>query len=233
MRDSVVGSGSAMNALIANGGSTIHSPVYHLLATDLRRPPEETLEPLLASTSQPVLSPALPTLLLFECVLVYMTPASSNGILRWFTGYFSSPSAKESRSVLGCIVYEMFALEDAFGKVMVNNLRVSLQFCGRISTTSNGHVGLFDIGPKCISTWRRTLSDLPIPSQPFLDAWLVSYSRLDPQRYSPVIYFAFRARKVPIMLLYGQLVMTATTGYPSLKCWTRSRSSNLCLPITR
>ena len=109
----------------ASGGTGVHSPVYHLLGTDLRRTPSETLAPLLTDPSQPLLSPTLPTLLLFECVLVYMTPASSNDILRWFTDYFSAPAAEASRSVLGCIVYEMFGLEDSFGKVMVNNLRVS------------------------------------------------------------------------------------------------------------
>ena len=98
--------------------------MYHLLATDLRRPPSETLEPLLLDPTRPVLSPNLPTLLLFECVLVYMSPESSNMILKWFTDFFSSPAAEESRSVLGCIIYEMFALQDAFGKVMVKNLRV-------------------------------------------------------------------------------------------------------------
>ena len=60
--------------------------------------------------------------MLFECVLAYMRPEASNATLQWFTNYFSQEA---SRGALGCIVYEMFSLEDAFGKVMVNNLKVS------------------------------------------------------------------------------------------------------------
>lgn len=67
-----------------------------------------------------MLSPSLPTLLIFECVLAYMSPAASNAILKWYTESFSAP--------LGCVVYEMFALNDPFGRVMVNNLKVSSLF---------------------------------------------------------------------------------------------------------
>ena len=40
--------------------------------------------------------------------------------IQWFTDYFSS----DGNAVLGGIVYEMFGLGDAFGRVMLNNLRV-------------------------------------------------------------------------------------------------------------
>ena len=73
-----------------------------------------------------MLSRALPTLLLFECVLVYMEPAASDAILRWFVEYFS-----ETRAPVGGIVYEMFGLGDAFGKVMVDNLKVSTRLVER------------------------------------------------------------------------------------------------------
>lgn len=109
----------------AGGGTALHSPVYHLLAADLRSPPTDSLTPLLATRPDPLLSPSLPTLLLFECVLAYMRPEASNAILQWFTSYFDA-LPESGRGVLGCIVYEMFALEDAFGKVMVNNLKVSV-----------------------------------------------------------------------------------------------------------
>ncbi|KAI0819543.1 leucine carboxyl methyltransferase [Trametes gibbosa] len=100
---------------LANGGTTLHSPIYNLLASDLRKPPAESLAPLLTTGNAPMLSPSLPTLLIFECVLAYMSPAASNAILKWYTESFSAP--------LGCVVYEMFALNDPFGRVMVNNLK--------------------------------------------------------------------------------------------------------------
>ena len=106
-----------------NGGMALHSPCYHLLPVDLRLSPSETLSPSLiglGSGSNPILSSSLPTLLLFECVLAYMTPEASDVLIKWFIDYFSStPNA-----VLGGLVYEMFGLEDSFGKVMLNNLRV-------------------------------------------------------------------------------------------------------------
>ncbi|KAG5335859.1 hypothetical protein C0989_012702 [Termitomyces sp. Mn162] len=95
-----------------NGGTTVHGEKYHLLAADLRLGPETTLGRLL----EPILDWSVATLLLFECVLVYMEPGASDGILRWFAGHVEGP--------LGGIVYEMFGLEDAFGKVMVENLKV-------------------------------------------------------------------------------------------------------------
>ncbi|KAJ7675490.1 leucine carboxyl methyltransferase [Mycena rosella] len=94
----------------------IHIPPF---AGDLRLPPADTLGKLLASEDGAILSPALPTLLLFECVLVYMLPAASSALLQWFIDYFS-PSGS---GVLGSIVYEMFRLQDSFGRVMVENLK--------------------------------------------------------------------------------------------------------------
>jgi len=72
-----------------------------------------------------LLSPSLPTLLLFECVLVYMVPDSSSALIDWFVNYFAST---HGGSVLGAIVYEMFGLQDAFGRVMLNNLQVLESF---------------------------------------------------------------------------------------------------------
>jgi len=101
----------------AQGGICLHAPKYHLLGADLRKPPFETLNTLISPESGALLDPSLPTLLLCECVLVYMTLNESSAILQWFREYFKE-------SVLGCVVYEMFGLDDAFGRVMVNNLRV-------------------------------------------------------------------------------------------------------------
>ena len=110
---------------VENGGTTLHSAKYHLIPADLRMHPSESVAPLLTSASPssrsqegPLLSPNLPTLLLFECVLVYVSPEASQALIQWFVSYFASSS------ILGAVVYEMFGLNDSFGAVMVENLKV-------------------------------------------------------------------------------------------------------------
>lgn len=108
------------NVTLENGGTTLHSAKYHLFPVDLRGPPAESIAPPLTLHSQgaPILSPDLPTLLLFECVLAYLTPEVSQALIQWFVDYFASSS------ILGAVVYEMFGLNDPFGTVMVENLKV-------------------------------------------------------------------------------------------------------------
>ncbi|KAH9976148.1 S-adenosyl-L-methionine-dependent methyltransferase [Lactifluus volemus] len=106
---------------VGGGGTTLRAPVYNLFPVDLRTPPATSLATLLGSGDEPLLSPALPTLLLFECVLAYMNPTASNALIQWFVDYFSAPGG----GLLGGIVYEMFKLNDAFGRVMLNNLKVT------------------------------------------------------------------------------------------------------------
>jgi len=108
---------------VVQGGTALHSHKYHLLPADLRLPPSEILGPMLSSeidhTQGSILDPSLPTLLLFECVLAYISPSASSQLLDWFIKFIQqSPSG-----VLGCVVYEMFGLNDSFGRVMVDNLR--------------------------------------------------------------------------------------------------------------
>ncbi|KII95638.1 hypothetical protein PLICRDRAFT_98074 [Plicaturopsis crispa FD-325 SS-3] len=106
---------------LGQGGTALHAPVYHLFPADLRLPPSDTVAPLLSSyaeSSGDVLDPRLPTLLIFECVLAYMTPAASSALLRYFVDYFAAHG-----TALGGIVYEMFGLNDSFGRVMRENLK--------------------------------------------------------------------------------------------------------------
>jgi [phosphatase 2A protein]-leucine-carboxy methyltransferase len=125
----------AYSYIKGHGGTGLHSPTYHLLPVDLRLDPTDSLRPLLSSpastgtlaSSAPLLSPSLPTLLLFECVLVYMSPAESSRLVQWFVDYFTVSANKPYGAVLGGIVYEMFGLGDAFGKVMLSNLKVHLR----------------------------------------------------------------------------------------------------------
>ncbi|KAG7091143.1 hypothetical protein E1B28_010197 [Marasmius oreades] len=110
-------------ARLALGGTALHSSVYHLLPADLRETPATALAPLITiadDSSKLCLDPSIPTLLLFECVLVYMSPESSSTLIQWFSDYFSK---LPQHAPLGAIVYEMFGLEDSFGRVMINNLK--------------------------------------------------------------------------------------------------------------
>jgi [phosphatase 2A protein]-leucine-carboxy methyltransferase len=53
-----------------------------------------------------------------------MSPAESSALLQWFVDHFATSDSHPDGSVLGGIVYEMFGLQDAFGQVMVRNLKV-------------------------------------------------------------------------------------------------------------
>ncbi|KAF8161321.1 S-adenosyl-L-methionine-dependent methyltransferase [Crassisporium funariophilum] len=115
--------GNPDQVTLSQGGTALHSPKYHLLPADLRLPPSETLEKMLFSAvdegGAPILDTSLPTLLLFECVLAYMSPSSSSRLLQWFVDTIQ----ESADGILGCVVYEMFGLNDSFGRVMVNNLK--------------------------------------------------------------------------------------------------------------
>ncbi|EGO00823.1 hypothetical protein SERLA73DRAFT_105231 [Serpula lacrymans var. lacrymans S7.3] len=123
--------GSPEQIKISHGGTALHAKNYHLLPVDLRLPPSESLatflaKPLSDNPSNPILSHSLPTLLIFECVLVYMSPEASSALIQWFVDYFhqgSSSTVAGGHAPLAGIVYEMFGLRDAFGQVMLNNLK--------------------------------------------------------------------------------------------------------------
>ncbi|TCD61951.1 carboxy methyl transferase for protein phosphatase 2A [Steccherinum ochraceum] len=100
--------GSPQDTYITHGGSGLTSPIYHLLPADLRLPPAESLAIMLQLNTPgaaPLLDPSVPTLL----------PT-------WFVDLFEQSGQS---TILGGIVYEMFGLTDAFGKVMLSNLKHS------------------------------------------------------------------------------------------------------------
>jgi len=55
-----------------------------------------------------------------------MAPEASSALIQWFVDYFSGNN--QENAVLGGIVYEMFGLNDSFGRVMLNNLKVFRHF---------------------------------------------------------------------------------------------------------
>ncbi|KAK9899744.1 leucine carboxyl methyltransferase [Cystobasidium minutum MCA 4210] len=98
------------DARLELGGTSLVSPVYRLVPGDLRLFEE------LHSKLQSLLDPTLPTLVIAECVFIYVDPRHSNNILRWFVEKFGEAG-------LACLLYDPVGLQDNFGKVMINNLQ--------------------------------------------------------------------------------------------------------------
>ncbi|KAJ8671582.1 hypothetical protein QAD02_002841, partial [Eretmocerus hayati] len=90
-------------------GTDLHAADYHLVGADLRH-----VEELERKLVQVVVDTSLPTLLLAECVLVYMDSEASENLLRYF--------ARTFRNSL-FISYEQINMKDKFGEVMLDNLR--------------------------------------------------------------------------------------------------------------
>ena len=91
------------------GTEHVSSARYQLRAADVRD--EAALEAALAEAGW---DETRPTLVLLECVLVYLPPAAAAGVLRLF-----------GRRARRCVaaVYEQIGPDDAFGRMMVANLR--------------------------------------------------------------------------------------------------------------
>ncbi|KAF8320326.1 leucine carboxyl methyltransferase [Clavulina sp. PMI_390] len=92
------------------GGMALRATNYTLIPADLRLPPAATLGPLLTGDT---LSPNIPTLFISECVFAYMPKASSDALINWFS---------ENFEITAGALYEMFGLNDPFGKIMRQNL---------------------------------------------------------------------------------------------------------------
>ncbi|KAI9761876.1 MAG: hypothetical protein M4579_000817 [Chaenotheca gracillima] len=102
---------------VEQDGTALYTSAYNLHPIDLRnlKPPQAPADP--APPSLHNVDPTLPTLLISECCLIYLTPTDADAILRYFTTHlFSNPSA------LGLIIYEPINPNDPFGQVMVQNL---------------------------------------------------------------------------------------------------------------
>ena len=91
---------------------TVTSPDYYLHAIDIR-----TLKPDLPTPPLPnSIDTTLPTLIISECCLIYLSPQEADAILTFFTSTFTSSHP------LAIILYEPIGSDDAFGKVMIQNL---------------------------------------------------------------------------------------------------------------
>lgn len=91
---------------LASMDSDLHTDNYHLIGLDLRS--------LLAGDDKfAFLDTAVPTLVISECVLCYLTPEENEKVLRYW---------KESFLRVSLLIYEPMSLNDAFGQTMAQNL---------------------------------------------------------------------------------------------------------------
>ncbi|XP_016078200.1 PREDICTED: leucine carboxyl methyltransferase 1 isoform X2 [Miniopterus natalensis] len=90
-------------------GHMLNSKRYAIIGADLRDLAE--LEEKLKKCN---MNTQLPTLLVTECVLVYMTPEQSANLLKWAASSFGTAMF---------INYEQVNMDDRFGQIMIENLR--------------------------------------------------------------------------------------------------------------
>ncbi|XP_046854725.1 LOW QUALITY PROTEIN: leucine carboxyl methyltransferase 1-like [Xenia sp. Carnegie-2017] len=98
------------DASVEYGHEEIHFRDYHLLAADIRNITE--LEEKLLKYS---LDKSLPTVFITECVLVYLHPKESETLIKW---------AGENFPTALFLNYEQVNMNDTFGQVMIDNLKV-------------------------------------------------------------------------------------------------------------
>ncbi|XP_010621788.1 leucine carboxyl methyltransferase 1 [Fukomys damarensis] len=89
-------------------GHILDSKRYAIIGADLRDLPE--LEEKLKKCN---MNTQLPTLLITECVLIYMTPEQSANLIKWAANSFETAMF---------INYEQVNMEDRFGQIMIENL---------------------------------------------------------------------------------------------------------------
>jgi len=108
LKSVAIGTNAALT--VANKGTDIHGSNYHLVAGDLRKFDE--LEAKLLNECGLDLN--LPTLILTECVLVYLPPEKTARILSWCSSQFKTSFT---------VNYEQVNLHTRFAQVMIDNLR--------------------------------------------------------------------------------------------------------------
>ncbi|KAL4914936.1 leucine carboxyl methyltransferase 1 [Aspergillus aurantiobrunneus] len=111
---------------ISEEGDELHSPAYHVHAVDLRTLAQRAESNTLSARDpghrlHEIVDTTLPTLLLSECCLVYLSPNEAAGVVRYFT-HTLLPASVEKPETLALVLYEPIRPDDAFGRVMVANL---------------------------------------------------------------------------------------------------------------
>lgn len=87
----------------------LHAPNYHVVGVDLRN-----IDEVAKKLRQADVDMSVPTIVLAECVLVYVEPSNCAALLGWLASSFA-------QAVF--INYEQVNMRDRFGDVMLSNLR--------------------------------------------------------------------------------------------------------------
>eukprot|EP00884_Botryococcus_braunii_P017006 jgi/Botrbrau1/398/Bobra.110_2s0051.2 len=107
----IIGQNKALRSLLdALRHASPHSGRYNLLPGDLRN-----VESVQTRLLEAGFDPQAPTLVLCECVLVYMEVAESNAVLSWLASWLSTAAI---------LIYDPTGPDDAFGQQMLKNLEM-------------------------------------------------------------------------------------------------------------
>lgn len=87
----------------------LHAPNYHVVGVDLR-----SIDEVAKKLRQADVDFAVPTIVLAECVLVYVEANNCRALLSWLAASFAE---------LVFVNYEQVNMRDRFGDVMLSNLR--------------------------------------------------------------------------------------------------------------
>lgn len=87
----------------------LHTDRYHLVGLDLRTLAGE------GAAKLSFLDPLVPTLVISECVLCYLSPGDNEKVILYWKKAFAQSTF---------VIYEPMALDDAFGETMAHNLRL-------------------------------------------------------------------------------------------------------------
>ncbi|GLE02354.1 hypothetical protein PINS_up011192 [Pythium insidiosum] len=100
---------TALQSALSGGGTSLSADGYRLIPGDLR-----DIEATRGKLEQAGLTKSAPTLFISECVLIYMDAEFSKEWIAWSAGYFDDVSY---------LLYEQILPDDAFGRVMMDNIK--------------------------------------------------------------------------------------------------------------
>ena len=98
-----------------------HKSSYHLVGHDLRHSPSHLFDRLLTHP-QHKYDKSVPTLIILECVVMYLPDEQSRELLKYLTENMKSAQDNDD-SFVAVVMYDTVPCNDRFGSVMIHNLQ--------------------------------------------------------------------------------------------------------------